>query len=191
MTIINRYSPENAPDKSKDLLQSKRDQYGFDINIFADMAESPLPIKLYTFGQDMANAEATLSKEEINLVQLATSVENACKFCVPAHSTLARQGLKTDDAIVDAIREGRDGPNEKYNALVTFTRLMTAKRGHVEQSDLKNFLDAGYTKEHIFEVLTIIAYKVITNYTSAIAGTEPNEQFAAEAWSPENVSKAA
>lgn len=183
MSQITSYTIESAPEETKPLLQEIQNSYGFMPNIFADMAESPLPIKLYKYGQTMANNEATLSAEEVNIVQLATSVSNRCEFCVPAHSTLGRGKLKTDDAVIDAIRNGEDGPNERINALVRFTQLVTEKRGHVDDAAIDAFLNAGYSKAQIFEVITIVAYKVVTNYTSAIAGTKPNAQFAAEAWS--------
>ncbi len=182
MTNFNLYNKQNAPEKSAPLLEKLESKYGFVPNIFAHMAESPLPIELYSFGQDLVNAKGTLSSEEVNIVQLATSVENECEFCVPAHSTLARHNFKTDDAVIDAIRDGIDGPDSRVNALVNFTKSVTAKRGHVSDNELNQFLSAGFTKEQIFEVLTIVAYKVLTNYTSAIADTRPNPQFAGEAW---------
>ncbi len=191
MTKFEQYTKDTAPEGSKKLLADIEKNYGFVPNIFAHMSESPLPVRIYTFAQDLANKEATLSAEEINIVQLATSVENACEFCVPAHSTIGRHKIKTDGAVIDAIRDGKQGPNAKLNALVNFTQSVTVKRGHVENAEIEAFLKAGYTKAQIFEVISIVAYKVITNYTSAIAGTKPNEQFAAEGWSASGKSKKA
>ncbi len=191
MTKFTLYDKNTAPEKSRELLADLEKKYGNNMNIFAHMSESPLPIKLYTFGQNMANQEATLSNEEVNIVQLATSVANSCEFCVPAHSFLGRNVIKTDDAIIDAIRDGKEGPDKKINALVMFTQSVTSKRGHVDSAEIEAFLSAGYTKEQIFEVITIVSYKVITNYTSAIAGTKPNEMFASEVWTPAKSKKAA
>ncbi len=192
MVDFTLYNKDTAPsEKARETLAAIEEKYGANMNIFAHMSESPLPAQLYKFGQDLANAEATLNNEEVNIVQLATSVENRCEFCVPAHSTLARKVIKTDDAVIDAIREGRQGPNARINALVEFTQSVTANRGHVGDEALEAFLNAGFTKEQIFEVVTIVSYKVVTNYTSAIAGTKPNEAFEAESWSPNDLQKAA
>ena len=184
MTDFTLYTPENAPEASKPLLSGLENKYGIVPNIFAHMAESPLPIELYGFGQDLAMSKATLGAEKVNIVQLAISVFNQCRFCVAAHSTIAKGQLKTDAAIVDAIRNETDGPDNAINALVRFTQVLAEKRGQVSDADTQAFLDAGFTKAQIFEVLTIIAYKTLTNYTSQLAGTQPNEAFAAEAWEP-------
>lgn len=191
MTDFTSYTAKTAPEASKPLLADIEKKYGFVPNIFAHMSESPVPVKVYASAQDLVAKEASLSAEEINLVQLATSVENGCEFCVPAHSTIGRHSIKTDGAVIDAIRDGKQGPNAKFNALVNFTQSITAKRGHVGDAEIEAFLKAGYTKAQIFEVISIVAYKVITNYTSAIAGTKPNEQFAGEAWKAPNKAKKA
>lgn len=191
MSFFTSYTAETAPERSRQELQKIKDKYGADINIFSDMGESPIPIKLYNYGQDLLMSEGTLTNEEVNLVQLAVSIVNECQFCVAAHSTVARKQYKTDDAVVDAIRAGLPVPNEKFNALVSFTQSVVKKRGQLSEAEFQSFVDAGYTKEQIFEVLSIAAYKTITNYTSQFAGTQPNEAFKAEAWSPQNLRKAA
>ncbi len=182
MTDFKLYTPDNAPEASKPLLAAAQKKYGFVPNIYAHMAESPIPVKVYDYAQGLLNSEGTLTPEEVNLAQLAISAYNGCEFCVPAHSTVGKNMLKTDPAIINAIREGGEGPNPKINALVRFTQALAEKRGSVNDSDLESFLKAGYTKAQVFEILTIIAYKTLTNYTSNFAGTKPNEQFAAEKW---------
>lgn len=184
MTQFELFTPETAPEDSKEALQSTVDKYGLNLNIFAHMAQSPLPIKLYNYGQDLLNKEGTLTPEEVNLVQLAISVFNLCEFCVPAHSGAARGTFKTDDAIVDAIRNSETVPDARIDALVTFTQILAEKRGQVSDADTSAFLEAGFTKAQIFEVLSIVAYKTITNYTSNIAGTKPNAELAGETWTP-------
>lgn len=184
MTFFNSYTSETAPERAKAELKKTEEKYGQTLNIFADMAESPLPIKVYSFGQDTLMNEGTLSNEEVNIVQLAVSIANECQFCVAAHSFVARNQFQTDDAVVDAIRAGEQGPNDKFNALVNFTQSVVLKRGQLDETEFQTFVDAGYTKEQIFEVLTIAAYKTITNYTSQFAGTQPNENLASEAWTP-------
>lgn len=191
MSFFNSYTSDNAPEKSKELLEQIEKKYGGPVPIFSDMAESPLPIKLYTFGQDLLMNEGTLSGEEVNLVQLAVSVQNECQFCVAAHSFAGRKQFKTDDAVIDAVRAGQDGPNEQFNALVTFAKTVVEKRGKLSESEHQAFVDAGYAKEQIFEVLSIAAYKTITNYTSQFAGTRPNGAMEEEAWSPSDLKAAA
>lgn len=182
MTNFQSYTIETVPERSKDQFQKTIDKYGAELNIFRDMAESPLAIELYSYGQNLLNEKGTLNNEEVNLVQLAVSVENGCHFCVPAHTGAAKQ-MKTADAVIQAIRTGETVPDSKIEALVNFTRSIVQKRGFVNDTDeLRAFLNAGYTPEQVFEIITIAAYKTITNYTSAFMSTEPNDFMAALAW---------
>lgn len=191
MSLFESFTVETAPENAKEALQKTVDKYGQVMNIFADMAYSPLPIEVYGQSQELAMQKATLGAENVNLVQMAVSVENVCEFCVPAHSFAADQ-MKTDKAIVEAIRNGQQVPDAKIDALVNFTRAVVRQRGKLSDETVQTFLDAGFTKEQVFEIITIAAYKTITNYTSAIAGTKPNEGLSAYAWSPaEDAKKAA
>lgn len=183
MNTFTSHTIDTAPQKSKPVLQDVQNTYGFIPNIFADMAESPLPIKIYQFAQALLNSEGTLTKEEVNLVQMAISVENGCAFCVPAHTMAAKAQFKTDAQTIEAIRNDAVPQDTKIAALVALTQELARTKGNVSQSVLDRFFEAGYTKEQVFEVLSIVAYKTITNYTSNLAGTQPNDIFASERWS--------
>src|SRR4051794_5043253 len=54
-------------------------------------------------------AKAGLSGLEMQTVLVVTSVENACAYCVAAHSTFATK-LQMDPAVLLALRQGTDPP---------------------------------------------------------------------------------
>ena len=192
MTDFTLYTSETAPnDEAAQELKKTEEKYGTTLNIFAHMAESGLPIRIYNFGQDQLMDNATLSPEEVNLVQLAVSVTNECRFCVAAHTNISRTKFKTDTSILNAVRNNETLPDGKLNTLVNFAQTMVEKRGQLSEQDKEQFLGSGFTKRQIFEVLSIVAYKTITNYTSNIAGTEPNNFLAEDTWSPSSSQKAA
>ncbi len=187
MTRFTSYTLDTVPDRSREALEGVVRKYGELVNVYADMAESPLPIEIYGMAQDMVMKRATLGPVKANLAQLAISVEHACQFCVPAHSWAASAVIKTDPEIVAAVRDGRDGPDAEVNAMVRFVRLLVRHRGHVPEAEIDAFLAAGGTCEQVFELLCIVAFKTITNYTSALAGTKPNERMMPFAWEGEAV----
>jgi AhpD family alkylhydroperoxidase len=169
-------------EKSRLLIESLYKQNGFSLNIFEDMSASPLPIRVYNQAQALVYQEAILSKIEINLVQLAVSVENECHFCVPAHTCSALKRDRVDKRIVDAIRNGHPITDSRINELVNISKLMVRHRGKLPTQEIENFLSQGYSHEHLFEILTIVAYKTITNYTSQLMGTKPNEEHIEFLW---------
>lgn len=190
MSLFESFTVETAPENAKAALQKTVDKYGQVMNIFADMAYSPLPIEIYGHAQEQLMTKGTLGAELVNLAQMAVSVENVCEFCVPAHS-FAADKMNTDKAVVEAIRNGQQVPDAKIEALVNFTRAVVRQRGQLNDATVQTFLDAGFTKEQVFEIVTIAAYKTITNYTSALTGTKPNEGLDSFAWSPADDAKKA
>jgi alkylhydroperoxidase family enzyme len=54
----------------------------------------------------------------------------------------------------------------------------------VKHSDLQRFLNAGYTRGQVFEVLMAISMKTLSNYANHIAGTPLDAKFEPFAWEP-------
>jgi alkylhydroperoxidase family enzyme len=62
-----------------------------------------------------------------------------------------------------------------------FTRTTVEEKGWVKKDKIQKFLDAGYTKAQVFEVLMGIALKTLTNYSNHLADAQPNPEFVAMA----------
>jgi len=114
---------------------------------------------------------------------LAVSEANDCEYCVAAHSTLAKRMAKMDATLVDAVRRRAPLADVKINALVTFTRKVVEQRGILAEAEVA-FLDAGYTRAQVIEVLLGVGMKTFNNYVDHIAHTPLNDQFKADAWQP-------
>ena len=59
---------------------------------------------------------------------------------------------------------------------------MNRNRGNVADAEVKAFLDAGYTRRQILEVILGISQKVMSNYTNHLAGTPVDTVFKKYAW---------
>lgn len=88
--------------------------------------------------------------------------------------------IGADDEIVDAVRNGGTLPNPKLDTLVSYVRTAVKSREHIDETDLQEFLDAGYSKQNALEVNLIIALKTISNYTNHLADTPLDEAFEPE-----------
>lgn len=84
--------------------------------------------------------------------------------------------------VIEALREGTEIPDPKLQALHDYTKGLLDQRGHIGDQALQAFLSAGYTKRQALEVLTGLAAKLISNFTNALAHTEPDQAFQAYAW---------
>jgi alkylhydroperoxidase family enzyme len=103
---------------------------------------------------------------------------------VAAHSFVAKRTAKVDPAVVDAVRRRAPLADRRLDALVNFTREVVERRGMMPDAEVATFLDAGYTRAQVIEVLLGVGMKTFNNYVDHIAHTPLNNQFKAEAWQP-------
>ena len=109
------------------------------------------------------------------------NVEHECKFCVPAHTLVAKL-MKVDETITNALRDKTPLPNEKLEKLREFTLILVRNRGKATEEEVSVFLEAGFTRKNILEVIVGISQKVLSNYTNYLANTPLNKEFQAFAW---------
>lgn len=183
MTHFTVHTVETAPVGSRPLLEGLKKAFGFVPNLYAVFAESPATLKGALAMADTFS-KSTLSPIEQELVALAVSEANNCRFCMAAHSTIAKHVAKADPALVAAARNRTPLPDAKLDALVTFARKLVERRGLVVDADVVAFLAAGYTQAQILEVMLGIGMKTFNNYVDLIARVPLNDQFKAEAWLP-------
>lgn len=182
MTTFNVHTKETAQANSAELLGNAEKAFGFIPNLLGVFAESPAALKGYlTIGKIFD--ESSFSPTERQLVILAASRFNECHYCIAAHSVVADlQGAPAD--VVDAIRNDRPIADDKLEALRIFTTAVVEKRGWVSDDDVAAFVEAGYNKAQILEVILGISFKTLSNYANHIADTPVDDAFASRAWQP-------
>ncbi|MBI4545756.1 MAG: carboxymuconolactone decarboxylase family protein [Gemmatimonadetes bacterium] len=173
---------ETAPAGSRETMRSIQQKFGFLPNLIGELAAAPAAVKAYALLAQLVEQTA-FTPVERQLVLASASVANGCDYCVAAHSAgLKMAGLAADQ--VEAVREHRPLGDPKLEALRRFTAGVVGKRGRVEAAELQAFLDAGYRRDQVLEVLVGVAMKTLSNYTNHIARTPLDEQFEAFAWEP-------
>ena len=183
MTKFVPHTAESAPAASRPLLEGIGRSFGFVPNLYGVFAESPAALRGALAIYEAFSA-SSLSPAEQQLVMLAVSEANDCEYCMAAHSTLAKRFVRVDPAVVDAMRRREPLADAKLDALAVFTRKVVEQRGILSDSEVDAFLDAGYTRAQVIEVLLGVGMKTFNNYVDHIAHTPLNDQFKADAWQP-------
>ncbi len=180
MPIFDLHTVETAPERARPLLEESAKAFGRIPNLHAVMADSPEHLEAYkTLHQLFERSD--LSKVERNVVWLTINVENNCHYCVPAHTAIAMmQGV--DASIVDALRAGAALDDPKLEALRRFTLAIIRQRGVLESEQVAVFLEAGFSRRHILDVLLGVAQKTLSNYVNHIADTPVDPAFSRFAW---------
>lgn len=180
MTDFTIHTEETAPEESQEILAGAQKQMGRIPGLYAVMAEAPGLLKSYKYLGDQFG-QSSFDKDELTVIWQTINVEHECHYCVPAHTAIAKS-MKVDDAITEALRNETPLPNDRLEALRTFTLQVVRGRGNVDDAAVKSFLEAGFTKRQILEVVLGAAQKVISNYTNHLAETPLDEAFAPFKW---------
>ncbi|MDA8745120.1 carboxymuconolactone decarboxylase family protein [Rubripirellula amarantea] len=183
MTDFTVHTIENAGDSGAMLADSKKN-YGFVPNLHAVMAESPSLLEAYKqvgaiFGK------TNLSETERQVIAMTNNRLNGCEYCMAAHTSIM-QTAKVPDDVIEALRDGTSIDDPKLEALRVFAEKMNLQRGWIDESDIDQLLQAGYSKQTVFDVIVGTAFKVLSNYTNHIAQTPLDERFEKNVWQAES-----
>lgn len=173
------HTKNTAPDTLKPVFDRVEKAYGFIPNLYGIFANSPVALHTYLHVLDLLDQHSVLNAQEQQLVMLAISAENRCDYCVAAHSAVAAMAQVPADQI-QAVRENRELSDAKRGALVRFARKTVEHRGWTPAPDIEAFLAAGYTQQHVLDVLAIAAIKTLSNYTNHLANTPIDAAFASK-----------
>ena len=163
-------SIEASPDASQPLLQAVKKQLGVVPNLFRVVGNSPAALEGY-LGLNGALGKGKLDGKTRERIALAVAEINGCGYCLAAHSYLAKNLAKLDDAEIAANRGGASN-DPKADAAVAFAAKIVRERGHVATADLEAVRAAGYGDAEIIEIVLHVALNTLTNYVNEVAGTD-------------------
>ncbi|MEM9726017.1 MAG: carboxymuconolactone decarboxylase family protein [Pseudomonadota bacterium] len=180
MTDFKLYSDMDAPAASKALLEKSRAGFGRIPNLHAVMAEAPGLLEAYQKTHQLF-MQSSFDKDEQTVVWQTINIEHDCRYCVPAHTAVA-EGMGVSAALSDALRESAPLPTPRLEALRSFTLKLVRARGKLGDRDVAAFLEAGFTRRQILEVILCLSQKVMSNYTNHIADTPLDAPFQKFFW---------
>jgi len=180
MTDFTLHDKQSAPAESTALLDVSINAFGMVPNLHAVMAEAPGLLEGYQRLHQLF-LDSSFDDEETTVVWQTINVEHECHYCVPAHTGIAKS-MKVDDAITNALRDETPLPTAKLEALRDFTLSVVRDRGNVNDDTVQTFLDAGFTKRQVLEVVLATAQKVMSNYTNHLANTPIDKPFQKFEW---------
>jgi AhpD family alkylhydroperoxidase len=181
MTIaFQSYTADTAPEASKPLLAGVKAQFGFIPNLQSIMAESPELLAAHN-ALWAEFARTTLTRHEQQVVFMTAIYENNCHYCMAGHTTMARM-QKLGEDVIQALRDGGTIADPKLEALHRFTTLVVRDRGFVSDEEVQAFLDAGYTRRNVLEVVLGVSIKIQSNYVNHLVGTPLDPFMAGNEW---------
>ena len=177
MTDFTFYTPETASKEAQALLTQIQKGYGYIPNLFAYMAEAPTTLEAYlTLNALVEKTSLTPAQQQVAL--LAASVQNECEFCTVAHRAIGKM-KQANHQTLNALNSGEIIEDPTDAALAAFTRSVVQNRGRPSETDINTFLNAGFSKQQIFEVILTVSIKTLSNYINHLTQPEPNKELLA------------
>lgn len=181
MSQFKVHTKESAPEKALPALETAEAMFGFVPNLLGVMATSPALTEAYLALSKIFEKNTALSATEQQIVLLTVSRYHECHYCMAAHSVVAdMQSIPAE--ITQAIRNDQPIPDSKLQALRTLVTALVEQRGAISELDITSFLDAGYQRVHVMDVMVGIGQKTLSNYTNHLAETPLDTAFEDRAW---------
>lgn len=170
MTVrIHPITATNTPEATKPLLAQLKASLGMVPALYATIGHSPGTLQAYlAWGTAIGNG--TLSKREIELLNIHVSELNGCGYCLSAHALVGAQvGLSASD--IEAARAGT-GTNAREEALLALARRVVRTGGAGAGAELARAREAGVTDAQVIDALGVVAIRSFTNAMAIVAQTE-------------------
>ena|SRR6266481_5065835 len=169
MSRLPAIQTETAGGKAKQLLEGVQAKLKMTPNFIRVMANSPAVLEGY-LGFSGALTGGSLPAKLREEIALAVGEQNACQYCVSAHTAIGKLTGLTDTEIEQAREAGSSSP--KHAAALAFSRQLVAKKGQVTDTDFEAVRQAGFSGGEIAEIVAHVALNVFTNYFNIAAAVD-------------------
>ena len=170
MSRIPTPSVDAAPADTQPLLAAVQRKLGTVPNMFRIIANSPATLEAY-LGFSEGLGKGALSPATRERIALTVAEVNGCDYCLSAHTYLALNLAKLDEAEITANRSGASN-DLVADAAVRFAAKLAHQRGQIDETDIVAIRQAGYSDAEIVEIVGHVAINVFTNYINEALKTD-------------------
>lgn len=150
-------------------LEAVENKLGMLPNLLATLARAPAALNGYLQFSD-ALSQGRLNARQRELIALAVAQENACAYCLSAHTAIA-QSIGLSGTAIDRAR--RRGSSETLDeALIELARHIVQSRAMLDDDTLERARRAGLDDGLIIETIAHVGLNLLTNYVNHVADTE-------------------
>jgi uncharacterized peroxidase-related enzyme len=152
--------PRAATGEAKQLLDAVQSGLGMVPNFIRMLANSPAALSAFLGLHGIAGA-GLLEPKTRERIALAVAAQNACEYCVSAHTASGRK-VGLDERELLANRMGRSS-DAKAEAALIFARALVEHVGQVSEAEFEAVRAAGHSDAEIIEIITHVAMNIFTN----------------------------
>jgi uncharacterized peroxidase-related enzyme len=166
MNRINPVTDNQASAEQEALFDAIKGQLGMVPNFLRVFAISPAALRAF-LGLHSIAGEGALDPQTRERIALALAEQNACQYCLSAHSAIGRKaGLSNTE--IEANRVG-GSEDSKAAVAVSFAQTVARHSGTVSTAELLAVREAGYSDAEIVEIITHVGMNLLTNMLAKVS----------------------
>jgi 4-carboxymuconolactone decarboxylase len=170
---------KDPPEDIRERILAVREKSAFVPNVFRVLDHRPGEGRAFFAQHDAPmKKKGNLTKAEREMIVVATSNANQCRYCVVAHGAIlrirARNPLVADQVAVN-YRKADITPRQK--PMLDFAMKVTAQAYAVDDQDFATLQQHGFDLEDAWDIAGIAAYFGLSNRMAIVTSMRPNDEF--------------
>ncbi|KXP12135.1 hypothetical protein AXK60_24040 [Tsukamurella pseudospumae] len=165
--VFTVHTVDTAPHESRPALEAIRAKFGGVPRAAALQAESPALLNGF-LAASAAFEAVSLPPVVREAVILAVAHRNGCEVCVRIHSAELARMDRAD--VVRDIAAGLRSDDAPVAATVTLVGRLFDGAGRVENAELQEFFDAGFTPRNALEVVFGVGVYTVSTFANRLVG---------------------
>ncbi|GFO37938.1 alkylhydroperoxidase ahpd core:uncharacterized peroxidase-related protein [Plakobranchus ocellatus] len=171
---------DTLPPDMQQLMKEYKEQAGYIPNGFKAMSHKPEELRVFVHYFDVVmngRENGHLTKADKELIIVAVSALNKCRYCIAAHSALHRIFSKSP-VLADQIAANWETAdlNERQKAILKFA-MQVADCKPLTESHFEELYQHGLEKEDAWDIGAVVAFFSLSNRMALLTSIAPNEQF--------------
>lgn len=147
--------------KTQAIFDTLNYQLGMVPNLYATIGWSANALENYLSYQKN-QAKGAFNAREREAVNLAVSEANQCKYCLAAHTTIAKMNGFTEEETFQ-LRTGTIS-NSKLRILTQLAINIVKMRGQADPELVQRFFDLGLSRGALIDLISLVSEKTMSNY---------------------------
>jgi uncharacterized peroxidase-related enzyme len=160
MSRIHTVTKETANAEQSALFDAIQAKLGVVPNFLKVFANSPAALRAFLGLHGIAN-EGSLDSQTRERIAVGLAQQNACEYCLSAHTAIGRKAGLTADEI--AANRAGSSQNAKAAVAVKFARSLVDNMGEITTAELNEVRSVGYNDAEIVEIITHVGMNILTN----------------------------
>ncbi|XP_015200804.2 uncharacterized protein [Lepisosteus oculatus] len=162
-----------------ELMEEVETKSGFLPNVFKVLSHRPAEFRaFFAYYNALMNKETGhLTKEDRELIVVATSINNRCLYCVISHSALHRIYSKNPTLADQVIVNYEMAELQARERVMLDFALAVSRCDNITEEHFQNLEDHGFDREDAWDIAAIAAFFSMSNRIAHFTDMHPNYEF--------------